>query len=267
MMKKNIVTTLLAAVILMVSSCSTPKDITYMQGFNNQDAQSVALPSRIVVQPDDKLSIVVASKDPALAEVFNMAIAQYRIGAPALSTTSDSRVASFSVDPMGDIDYPLLGRLHVSGMSRHEVADLIKQRIIRENLLKDPIVTVEFLNATISVLGDVVKPGEYPIDRDDMTILQAIAKAGDLQITGMRENVLVVRQEGDRDVAYRVDLTNTASIMDSPAYYLRQNDVIYVEPNNTKKRQANANGNTIVTPSFWLSVVSVVTTVCVFFFK
>ena len=265
-MEKKILKSFIACVVLALWSCSTPKDITYMQGFNDLASQEVTMPSRITVQPDDKISIIVTSKDPALAEVFNLAIAQYRIGTTQ-GYTSESKVGSFTVDPSGNIDYPLLGSLHLSGMTRHEVADMVKHRIITANLLKDPIVTVEFLNASVSVLGDVNKPGEYPIDRDDMTILQAIAKAGDLQITGMRNNVLVVREEDGRDVAYRIDLTNTASIMESPVYYLRQNDVVYVEPNNTRKRQATANGNTALNPSFWLSFISVVTTVCVLIFK
>lgn len=256
-----------ALLLLAAAGCSTPKDITYMQGFNDGESVPVALPGRILVQPDDKLSIVVSSRDPALAEAFNLAVSQYRIGSGITNSTTDSRTALFNVDPFGNIDYPLLGSIHVAGLDRRQLARRIKQKIIDAGLLKDPVVVVEFMNASISVLGDVNKPGEYPIDRDNMTILQAIAKAGDLQITGMRRNVLVVRQEGDRDVAYRIDLTNTDSILNSPAYYMRQNDVVYVEPNNTRKRNSQANGNTIITPSFWLSVVSVITTVCVFFFK
>lgn len=255
------------SLLLAAAGCSTPKDITYMQGFDDGQSVPVADAGRILVQPNDKLGIVVSSRDPALAEVFNLAISQYRIGSGIQSTAPDSRTALFNVDPWGRIDYPLLGSIHVAGLDRHQLARRIKQKIIDAGLLKDPVVVVEFMNASISVLGDVNKPGEYPIDRDDMTILQALAKAGDLQITGMRKNVLVVRQEGDRDVAYRIDLTDTGSIFNSPAYYMRQNDVIYVEPNNTRKRNSQANGNTIITPSFWLSVVSVITTVCVFFFK
>ncbi|MDE7144300.1 MAG: polysaccharide export protein, partial [Muribaculaceae bacterium] len=137
------------------------------------------------------------------------------------------------------------------------------QRLTAENLLKDPIVIVEFLNATVSLLGDVSSPGEYPIDRDNMTILQALGKAGDLQITGMRQNVLVVREENGKDVAYRLDLTDTETLMTSPAFYVQQNDVIYVEPNDTKKRQSTANGNTFLTPGFWLSIISFLTSMVV----
>ena len=134
-------------------------------------------------------------------------------------------------------------------------------------MLKDPTVTVEFLNATISVLGDVRNPGEYAIDRENLNIIQAISKAGDLNITGQRENVLVVREENGQDRAYRVDLTNTAELMQSPAYYLQQNDIVYVEPNDMKKRESINNANTILTPTFWLSVASFATTIAVLIFK
>ena len=161
----------------------------------------------------------------------------------------------------------MLGEIKVAGMSRHDIAKLIQNELRSSEQLKDAVVTVDFLNATVSVLGDVNRPGEYPIDRDDMNVLQAISKAGDLNITGDRKNVLVVREENGKDVAYRLDLTNTASLMQSPAFYLQQNDVVYVEPNNVKKRQATVNGNTVLTPSFWLSVASFLTTIVVLIIK
>jgi polysaccharide export outer membrane protein len=249
------------------TSCRVPKDITYMQGFENGTSQTVAPPVRITVQADDKLAIVVTSKDPALAEVFNLSIASYRIGSGTNLTTSESKVASFTVDPNGDIDYPLIGKIHVAGLNRYGVAELIKQQILQKNLLKDPIVTVEYMNAKISVLGDVRNPGEYPIERDNMTIMQAISKAGDLNITGERTNVLVVREGQGKDLAYRVDLTDTKAMMESPAYYLRQNDIVYIEPNNTKKRQATETANVFYNPSIWVSVASVLTSIAVIIFR
>lgn len=255
-----------AATLLLASSCSVPKNITYMQGYNQDDIQMVAEQRRITVQPDDKLSIVVSSKDPQLAEVFNLAIPQYRVG-NRTATNTNPQTAAFTVSPDGYIEYPILGKLFIGGMSRQEVADLIKSKLITQNLLKDPVVTVEFMNATISVLGDVARPGEYSIDRDNLNILQAISKAGDLNITGMRQNVLVVREQNGQDIAFRLDLTDTQNLMTSPAFYLQQNDVVYIEPNSTKKRQANANGNTALTPTFWLSVASLLTTISVLIFK
>ena len=249
----------MALVAMLATSCSAPKNITYMQGFESGDVQAVMGQRRLTLQPDDKISIVVSSKDPELAEVFNLAIAQHRVGSS--SESSSNSASAFTVSPDGYIKYPVIGEIHVAGLNRHEAADVIERKLLSHNLLRDPKVTVEFLNATISILGDVNSPGEYPIDKDNLTILQALSKAGDLNITGMRGNVLVVREEDGKDRAYRLDLTDTESLMQSPAYYMQQNDVIYVEPNATKKRQADANGNTVLTPAFWISVASLLATI------
>lgn len=251
---------------LLLSSCITPKKITYMQEFNEGQAQEIRQQSRITVRPDDKLSIVVSSKDPALAEVFNLTIAQHRAGYTT-SNNSSQQTAAFTVTPDGTINYPIIGEIHIAGLRKDEIARLIQDKLISQNLLKDPVVTVEFLNATVSVLGDVSRPGEYSIDRDNLNIIQAISKAGDLNITGLRQNVLVIREEDGKDIAYRLDLTDTQSLFQSPAFYLRQNDIVYIEPNNMKKRQATVNGNTVQTPGFWLSIASLLTTIAVLVFK
>lgn len=256
-----------SALLMALASCSVPKNITYMQEFGNGQTETVVPPVRITVQPDDKLAIIVTSKDPELAVAFNLTIAQYRIGSGTSGATAESKAAAYTVDPNGNIDFPLIGSLHVEGMNRYQVAELIKREILSRELVKDPVVTVEFLNARISVLGDVAHPGEYAIDKDNMTILQAISKAGDLNITGLRQNVLVVREENGKDIAYRIDLTDTKKMMESPAFYLRQNDVIYIEPNNTKKRQATESGNIFYNPTVWVSALSVLTSIAVIIFR
>ena len=176
MMKRRLLYSVLLGAALW--SCSTPKDITYLQGFDNGMSQQVQVPVRLTVQPDDKLSIVVTSRDPELAEIFNLPISNYRIGMSAANTagytSNDSRTATFTVDPDGNIDYPVLGKMQISGLSRAQVAEKIKQAIISSGLLKDPVVIVDFMNATVAVLGDVAHPGQYPIDRDEMTIFQAL---------------------------------------------------------------------------------------------
>ena len=255
-----------AAAGLALSSCSTPQNITYMQHFENDNVQIVREQTRLKVQADDRLSIVVSAKDPQLAEVFNLAVAQYRIGYVS-GYSGNGQVSAFTVDANGYINYPILGKIHVAGLDRAEVSELIAHKLSASDLLKDPLVTVEFMNATVSVLGDVNRPGEYPIDRDDMNIVQAISKAGDLNITGMRENVLVVREENGQDKAYRIDLTDTRSLFESPAYYVQQNDIIYVEPNKVKKRQATESGNQVLTPSFWVTVASLLTTITALIIK
>lgn len=265
---KHIAAALGFIAVMALSSCSAPKNITYMQGFSNEAVQALASQRRLTVQPDDRLSIVVNSKDPDLATVFNLPVAQTRIGATSGSgSNTNGQVSAFTVDESGNIEYPILGTIHVGGMTRKEIAAEISRQLITNKLLSDPLVTVEFLNATVSVLGDVSSPGEYPINRENMTILQALSKAGDLNITGMRDNVLVVREENGKDRAYRIDLTDTENLMTSPAYYLQQNDVVYVEPNNTKKRQSTANGNTMLTPAFWISVASFLMTLTTLILK
>lgn len=267
-MKKIIFIAAIAAASVL-TGCVTPKNITYMQGFDNGMAQTVREVKRLKVQPDDQLSIVVSAKDPELAQVFNLTVAQMRVGQTTDIGTSQSsgQVTAYTVSPDGNINFPILGTLHVAGLERREIASMIEQSLDNRGLLSDPVVTVSFLNAGVSVIGDVSRPGEYTIDRDNMTLLQAIAKAGDLNITGMRNNVLVVREDGGQDMAYRVDLTNTEELMQSPAYYVQQNDVIYVEPNNTKKRTASANGNNVMTPGFWISIASFVSTIAVLICK
>ncbi len=252
--------------IFSMSSCSTPKNITYMQGLENGQTQEVMVQRRFTAQPDDRLSIIVTSRDPRMADMFNLAITQKVVGYSAGGSYNPAS-ASYTVNPDGTINFPVLGAIPVAGKTRSEIAADITGRIKSQDLLKDAVVTVDFLTAKVAVLGDVATPGEFPVDRDNITILQALAKAGDLNITGMRENVLVIREEEGKDIAYRVDLTKTSELMMSPAYYLQQNDVVYVEPNPTKKRQSTANGNTVLTPTFWLSVTSVLTTIAVLIVK
>lgn len=250
--------------LAILASCGAPKNITYMQGFDQGDVQELVVQRRMTIQPDDKLSIVVSSKDPELAQIFNLPVAQVRIGQVGTnSSTSSSQIAPFTVSADGNVNFPVLGEIHCAGLTRMELASMIENKIKDGGYLKDPVVTVDFLNAFVTVLGDVSSPGEYAITNDDMTILQALGKAGDLKITGMRTNVLVVREDGGKDVAYRLDLTDTKSLMESPAYRLQQNDVVYVEPNSYAKRQSVVNGTSVLTPGFWISIASFAVTIAV----
>lgn len=256
------------AVLATFASCGAPKHITYMQGFDQGDVQQLVSQRRLTIQPDDKISIVVSSKNPELAQIFNLPIAQVRLGQTgSSSSTSGGQVSAYTVSADGNINFPVFGQIHCAGMTRMELASMLEKKIVDGGYLKDPVVTVEFLNAFVTVLGDVHSPGQYPITNDDMTVLQALGKAGDLNITGMRTNVLVVREEDGKDVAYRLDLTNTKSLMESPAYRLQQNDVVYVEPNNYAKRQSVANGTSVLTPGFWISIASFAVTIAVLITK
>lgn len=271
LLRKNFFKALGIILIAMasLSSCRTPKDITYFQDITNGQRLEVTPSSELLVKPGDRLSIVVHSKDPQLAVLFNLPVASRRIGdiqtatisTPGSSSSNSNESSSYTVDSYGDIDFPVLGTLHIDGMRRTQVAEYIKKELIQRNLVKDPTVIVEFLNRTVSVLGEVSNPGKVAIGRDQFTLLDAIAAAGDLTIQGKRNNVIVLRMEDGRQVAHTVDLTNAQATFSSPVYYLQQDDVIYVEPNDLRKRTTTANGSAFQTPSFWISIASFVTTV------
>ena len=152
-------------------------------------------------------------------------------------------------------------------MTREQIADYLTKQLKEQELIKDPVVTVEFMNLGVSVLGEVNKPGRISINRDNMTILDALSEAGDLTIFGKREKVLVLRQEDGKQRVYGVNLCSAEHIYSSPVYYLQQNDVVYVIPNNTKSRQSTVNGNTVRSTSFWISLASLITSIAVLIAK
>lgn len=152
-------------------------------------------------------------------------------------------------------------------MKREEIAEYIKNELIKENLVKDPVVTVEFANLCISVLGEVNNPGRFSIDRDKLTVLDALSMAGDLTIYGNRSKVMVLRQEGDVQRVYGLNLTSGNHVYTSPAFYLQQNDVVYVEPNAVKARQSTVNGNNVRSTSFWISLASLLTSIGILIFN
>ena len=151
-----------------------------------------------------------------------------------------------------------MGRVPVEGKTREEIATYIKEQLRERKLVLDPYVTVEYVNQQFSVLGEVNRPGKLSIDKDYITILDAIAMAGDLKIEGTRTDVTVLRQEGDTQKIYEIDLTSGEAIYSSPAFYLQQNDIVYVKPNTKRAGQADINSNTLRSTSFWMSLASFV---------
>lgn len=176
-------------------------------------------------------------------------------------------VSGYTVDLQGNIDFPVLGKVHVADMTREEVAVLIKSELQSRDLIKDPVVTVEYMNLSISVMGEVNRPGRYNIDKDHLTILDALSQAGDLTIFGKREKVLVLRNEDGKQRVYGINLCSAEHLYTSPVYYLQQNDVVYVEPNDTKARQSTVNGNNVRSTSFWISLASLLTSIAVLIAK
>ena len=269
-MRVKLLTPASIAAALTLGSCSTPKNISYFQDVATGTVIDPAKQLDIKVKPEDKLSIIVTTQDPALSGLFNLVTVQNRLGQTTgstiqvgnMGTGGSGQTAYYTVDRQGDINFPVLGELHIAGMNRYEIAEHIEKLLKEKNLVKDPIVTVEFANTGISIIGEVSSPGRYEFNKDQLTIIDAIAMAGDLTISGERENILVMRKTADgKQEGYRIDLTDLQNLADSPAYYLQQDDIIYVQPNNKKKRDTTPNGNTPYTPAFWVSMGSFAITI------
>jgi len=239
--------------VVALTACTSPKEILYLQDVDPLKEQQIEQKYEVIIHGDDKLSIMVNCKDEELALPFNMPVVTYQVGG-AISGGSQQRVLGYLVNTNGDIDFPILGTLHVEGMTRRQLTDLIKQKLIDGNYIKDPVVTVQFMNFKVSVMGEVQRPGSFNITGDRITLLEALSMAGDLTIYGKRDRVAVIREkDGKRTILYH-DL-RSSDIFKSPCYYLEQNDIVYVEPNKTRAVQSGINQNN--SASVWLASLSV----------
>lgn len=251
----------------MLASCKTEEKILYFQDIVVNQSEEIQGARDITVQPKDQISIVVSSKDPQLAALFNLTRVQLRAGVTDLGIGgSNGEVSGYTLDDQGNIDFPVLGTLHIAGMTKSQIAALIKGKLISENLVKDPVVTVEFMNLYFSILGEVKTPGKYNITKDQITLLEAIAMAGDLNITGKRDAIFVIREEEGQRITHWVDL-RSKNLFQSPVYYLKQNDVIYVQPNKMRAGQSTINENNVKSVSLWISIASFLTSLGVLLFK
>lgn len=241
--------------VILFSACNSTKEVVYLQDVVPLKQQDIERKYEVFIHEDDLLSIMVNSKDPELALPFNMPLVTYQIGS---ESSGQQRVLGYLVDTNGDIDFPILGKIHVAGLSRLELRDLIKEKLISGDYIKDPVVTVQFLNYKVSVMGEVARPGSFTITGDRITLLEALSMAGDLTIYGRRDRVAVIREENGKRTILFHDL-RSSEIFTSPCYYLQQNDIVYVEPNKAKAGQRDINQNNSV--SVWLSAVSVLAAV------
>ena len=257
-MKKYLIITLALAVAL--TSCSAPKQVAYFQDVSGKNVLITDINSRqpLKVQPGEKLMIVVHSSVPELAATFNLPVVGYRLGTGTTNQNYNSTNAtmSYTVSPDGTIDFPVLGIIKVEGMTRSEVAKHIKSRLVSENHCTDAVVNVELTNAYVNVMGEVNKPGRYELTQDNVTVLDILSQASDLNLLGLRKNVMVTRNTDKGVHVYKLDMTNMHKLLSSPAYMLQQGDMIYVEPNAFRKRQTTVNGNNALTTSFWISLAS-----------
>ena len=260
---------------LCLAACSTPKDIAYFQDAEALNGMALQAEQQFRLRPEDKINIVVNSSNPMLEQQFTLTTPNpnYALGATVSTKTANSRNGSYTqtiaytVDEQGTIDFPVLGKISVGGKTRKEVAQYIQDRLIARELVSDPIVTVEYVNMGVNVLGEVAKPGHIDISKDHFTLVDALSYAGDMTITGNRKNVLVTRQVDGANQVYSVDMTNMQQVLSSPVYYLQQNDVVYVAPNDKRKREAKATGNTFNNPSIWISIASLLTTITALIIK
>jgi len=252
--------TLFIIAIIVFASCNTSKKITYFQDIQKymDTSKVVEQPApEIRLRPEDKISIIVNSKDPELAALFNLPYTTRIVGSTSESTNSNHGASGYIIKGDGTIDFPVLGSVMAAGKTRDELAAYIKSELISRNFVNDPVVTIEFQNLKFSVMGEVNSPNTYKITRDRVTLLDAISMAGDLTISGRRDNVLVLRPDSiGKMTAYTVDMRSFENVQNSPVYYIHQNDYIYVEPNKKRANQSTVNANTVQSASFWISVVS-----------
>lgn len=232
-MKIKIVVT--AMLIVSLTSCKTSNQVTYFQDLI-QSTSTIEISSQSTnyeakICPDDELSIFVSSIDPNAVAVFNLPLTSYLTpGETNISATP--ALQTYLVDANGFIEFPVLGKIHVEGKTRSELAENLVEKI--STYAKSPLVTVKIQNFKISVLGEVNTPGTKIITNERISILDAIGMAGDLTIYGERSNVLIIRDNSGKKEYHRLDLTSS-DMLSSPYYYLQQNDIVYIEPNKARK--------------------------------
>ena len=242
--------------IALLSSCATQRNISYLQDLQPEIPITIQNNGDLVLEPGDRLTITVFSRDRELSELFNLV--------ERVSGESTTRRHQYTVKPDGTVEIPTLGSVYVQGLTRLEVEDKIKYELLASKLLLDPTVIVEYYNLAFSTIG-ALGVGRHEIPKDRINILEALALSGDLSLMGQRENVLVLRTENGVQTPYLVDLTSVESVYSSPVFYIRQNDIIYVEPNRKMAAQASPNASTFQSLGFWVSLPSTITSLVLLF--
>lgn len=257
-MKKLLLCSVLAAVLtVMMTGCKSYKQVAY---FQNIDSISLAASKGLYdakIMPKDELTITVSTTDPKAAVPFNLVVSQTLPSSGSLSAGSGS-LMPYLVDNDGYIDFPVVGRLHVQGLTKGQCEDLIKAKI-RPYLAasENPVVTVRMSSFRVTVQGEVKAPKVVPVSQEKMSILEALTAAGDLTIYGKRDNVLLIREDASGEKhAVRLNL-NDANLINSPYYYVQQNDYIYVEPNATASKNSEIGQST----TLWFSATSILISV------
>lgn len=224
--------------LILLGSCGTREKMVYFQTSTqdslSQDSVKQNIQFTPTLKPDDFLSVVITANDPESVIPFNYP----EVGGGRVLNqgymTGNAAKSGYLVDPEGIVNLPVLGKIKLGGLSRTVATDILEERYAL--YLKNPVVNIQIQNYKITVLGDVNRPGTYSIPNERITLLEAIGLSGDLDITGVRDNVLVIREENGKREQYRINL-KTDEVFSSPVYYLQQNDVVYVEPNTAKRTQ------------------------------
>ncbi len=252
----SLVLALFTIAILIFSSCGSRKNMVYLQE-DSTHITNIYEQNVPKIQPSDILTIVVTAADPKVPAPFNPVNS---MGTASISQQTDLALRpTYTVDSEGYVFLPILGKVHLAGMTRIEAIDKIRTELIQ--YIKDPGVNINFNNFRISVLGEVARPGSFILPTERVTILEALGMAGDLTIRGVRQNVMLIREVNGQKTVNRLDLTKR-NVLNSPYYYLAQNDVIYVEPNKAQINNSKLGSNTNVIISIaglLITVISVLT--------
>lgn len=261
-MTRRIYPLLLPLIIFIgLTACNTHQKLIYFQTGQLDSLAGIQNHYNPVFQPDDFLSIVVTAQEPESVIPFNLITTVTTSAAASGYTTGNPASNGYLIDRDGNIQFPIVGKLHLGGLNRQEAVTLVQDKL--KDYVIQPGVQIQILNYKVTVLGDVRSPNSFKIPNERITLLEAIGLAGDLNITGNRKNVLVIREENGHKKEYRVDLT-AKDFFASPVYYLRQNDVVYVEPNTTA-RSASTLWRT--TGGIFISLTSLVITTIVLITK
>lgn len=253
MAKNYVLAIALLAVVTLFTGCSSTNKIAYFQGIENVDLSKSKGLYDARIMPKDVLTIAITTTDPQAAAPFSLNDPERRTGGG--TNNQQQGYGSYLVDNNGDINFPVLGHLHVTGMTRNECEDFIKDKITPYmSKTETPIVTVKMSSFKVAVLGEVGSPGIFTVDQEKISVVEALARAGDLTIFAKRDNVMLIREDVTGQREYHLLNLREADILNSPYYYLQQNDILYVEPQKVKARNALFSANT----SIYLAVVGMV---------
>lgn len=255
---KNLIILLSLPILAAITGCTSYKNVPYLQNpevVNDFDKVLDLYDAKIM--PKDLLSITINTTDPQAAAPFNLTV-QTPLNAALtnINTTTQPTLQQYLVNNKGEIDFPVIGRLKVGGLTKNEAEQMIREKL-KPYLKEEPIVTVRMANYKISVLGEVARPGSFTISNEKVNVLEALAMAGDMTIYGVRDNVKLIREDeaGKRSI---INLNlNNAAIVTSPYYYLKQNDIIYVTPNETKAKNSDIGNST----TLWVSSISILVSI------